>query len=150
MPASEQTTVPNSYRAFRRAPGENSGTIFPSFEYISPLGSNEVLIRIHAVSLNYRDVGMLHGQYPVSVKDQGIPASDCAGEVIALGSAVSKVSLGDRVSPIFDLRYIDGIDAENKVAQLGGNVDGVLRQYAVFDENVLVRIPQHLSWAEVC
>lgn len=54
------------------------------------------------------------------------------------------------MSPIFDLRYIDGIDAENKVAQLGGNVDGVLRQYAVFDENVLVRIPQHLSWAEVC
>ncbi|KAJ5273615.1 alcohol dehydrogenase [Penicillium angulare] len=91
---------------------------------------------------------MLHGQYPVSVKDQGIPASDCAGKVIALGSAVSKVSLRDRVSPIFDLRYIDVIDAENKVAQLGGNVDGVLRQYAVFDENALVRIPQHLSWAE--
>ena len=45
------------------------------------------------------------------------------------------------MSPIFDLRYIDGIDAENKVAQVGGNVDGVLRQYAVLDENVLVRIP---------
>ncbi|PLB53286.1 alcohol dehydrogenase [Aspergillus steynii IBT 23096] len=148
MSASEKMSVPESYRAFRRGMGENTGTILPSVERIPPLHSNEVLIRIHAVSLNYRDIGMLHGQYPVPVKDHGIPASDCAGEVIALGSEVSKVSLGDRVSPIFDLKYIDGVDPENQVAQLGGNVDGVLRQYAVFDESVLVRVPNHLSWAE--
>lgn len=150
MSASEEMTVPESYSAFRRGQGENSEAIIPSVERIQSLQSSEVLIRIHAVSLNYRDVGMLRGKYPVPVKDQGIPASDCAGEVIAIGSAVSKVSLGDRVSPIFDLRYIDGVDSENRVAQLGGNVDGVLRQYAVFDQSVLVRIPRHLSWAEVC
>lgn len=141
--------IPQSYNAFRRAPGENAGNIVPTVERIPTLQPSEVLIRVHAVSLNYRDVGMLHGKYPVSVKDQEVPASDCAGEVVGLGSAVTQVSLGDRVSPIFDLKYIEEPDSEGKVAQLGGNVDGVLRQYAVFDESVLVRIPSHLSWEEV-
>lgn len=141
--------IPETYKAFRRAPGENAQTILPAVERIPTLQPTDVLIRVHAVSLNYRDVGMLRGNYPVSVKDQGIPASDCAGEVVRLGSAVTQVSLGDRVSPIFDLKYIAKPDFEGKVAQLGGNVDGVLRQYAVFDQRVLVQIPPHLSWEEV-
>lgn len=57
--APEKMSVQESYRAFRRAPGENTETILPSMERIPPLQSNEVLICIHAVSLNYRDVGML-------------------------------------------------------------------------------------------
>jgi NADPH:quinone reductase-like Zn-dependent oxidoreductase len=142
-------TIPASYQAFRRAPGEKAETTIPAVEKTPPLQPNDVLIRVQAVSLNYRDVGMLHGKYPVSVKDQGIPASDCAGEVVAVGSAVQKVSVGDRVSPIFDLKYLKDSDPRNEVAQLGGSVDGVLRQYAVFDENVLVHIPHHLSWEEV-
>lgn len=92
---------------------------------------------------------MLHGKYPVPVKDQGIAASDCAGEVVALGTEVKVVSAGDRVMPIFDLKYIKDPDPENEVAQLGGPIDGVLSQYAVFDENVLVHIPRHLSYEEV-
>ena len=92
---------------------------------------------------------MLHGKYPVPVKDQGIPASDCAGEVVALGPAVQGLSIGDRVSPIFDLNYIENMEPQTENAQLGGTVDGVLQQYAVFDEKVLVHIPQHLSWEEV-
>ncbi|KAL9469400.1 hypothetical protein ACSS6W_011094 [Trichoderma asperelloides] len=140
--------IPESYMAFRRAPGENAEVILPTIERIPSLKPTDVLIRVHAVSLNYRDVGMLHGKYPGLVKDQGVPASDCAGEVVDLGSAVTQVSLGDRVSPIFDLRYIEMPNPESKVAQLGGNVDGVLRQYAVFDESVLIRIPPHLSWEE--
>ncbi|GAB1197963.1 hypothetical protein APSETT444_007269 [Aspergillus pseudonomiae] len=141
-------SVPKSYQAFRRSPGKEAGTIRATVEQVPPLHPQEVLMRVHAVSLNYRDVGMLHGKYPVSVKEGGIPASDCAGEVVAIGSAVTKVSVGDRVSPIFDLKFIDEPDPEDAVAQLGGNIDGVLRQYAVFDEKVLVRIPQHLSWEE--
>ena len=140
---------PTSYNAFRRAPGENAEAIVPSVENMPSLRPSDVLIKIHAVSLNYRDVGMLHGKYPVPVKDQGIPASDCAGEVVALGSAVQGVSIGDRVSPIFDLKYIKDVDPQNEYAQLGGTVDGVLQEYAVFDENVLVHVPQHLSWEEV-
>ncbi|KAH8695619.1 alcohol dehydrogenase [Talaromyces proteolyticus] len=113
--------IPDSYKAFRRAPGENAQIILPVVERIPLLRPTDVLIRVHAVSLNYRDVGMLRGNYPISVKDQGIPASDCAGEVVDLGSAVTQ--------------YIENPDPEGKVAQLGGNVDGVLCQYAVFDES---------------
>lgn len=146
----EAVAYPSSYKAFRRAPGENAKTIVLSVENTPPLRPNDVLVKIHAVALNYRDVGMLHGKYPVPVKDQGIPASDCAGEVVASGSAVQGLSIGDRVSPIFDLKYIKDMDPQNENAQLGGTVDGVLRQYAVFDQDVLVHIPQHLSWEEVC
>ncbi|GIJ84806.1 hypothetical protein Asppvi_003657 [Aspergillus pseudoviridinutans] len=129
-------------------PRRKAKTVVPAVEKTPSLQPNEVLIKVHAVSLNYRDVGMLHGKYPVSVKDQGIPASDCAGEVVAVGSAVEKVSVGDRVSPVFDMKYLKDTDPQNEVAQLGGNIDGVLQQYAVFDENVLVHTPQHLSWEE--
>lgn len=83
--------IPQSYKAFRRVPGANAETIVPTIEHIPLLQPTEVLIRVHAVSLNYRDVGMLHGKYPVSVKNQGVPASDCAGEVVDIGSAVSRV-----------------------------------------------------------
>ena len=84
---------PASYNAFRRAPGENAERIVPSVENTPWLRPNDVLIKTRAVSLNYRDVGMLHGKYPVPIKDQGIPASDCAGEVVALGSAVQGISM---------------------------------------------------------
>lgn len=141
-------SVPTTYRAFRRLPGENSGTIFSTVEKMQSLQSHEVLIRVHAVSLNYRDIAMLHGKYPISVKEQGIPGSDCAGEVVAVGSNVS-MRIGDRVAPIFDLKYIQDVDPEGAVGHLGGNIDGVLQQYAKFDENVLVYIPPHLSWEEV-
>ena len=147
--ALKSMAYPSSYNGFRRAPGANSKTIVPSVEIIPSLRPNDVLIKIRAVSLNYRDVGMLHGKYPVPVKDQGIPASDCAGEVVALGPAVQGLSIGDRVSPIFDLNYIENMEPQTENAQLGGTVDGVLQQYAVFDEKVLVHIPQHLSWEEV-
>lgn len=142
--------LPPTYQAFRRSPGETAKTIVQVTEPLPSLQPQDVLIKVYAVSLNYRDVGMLHGKYPVSVKDQGIPASDCAGKVVALGSGVSRVALEERVSPIFDLMYLEKPDLLGQVAQLGGNVDGVLRQYAVFHEDVLVRVPKHLSWEEVC
>jgi NADPH:quinone reductase-like Zn-dependent oxidoreductase len=119
---------PSSYKAFRRAPGENAKTIVLGVENTPPLRPNDVLVKIHAVALNYRDVGMLHGKYPVPVKDRGIPASDCAGEEVASGSAVQGLSIGDRVSPIFDLNYIKDVDSQNENAQLGGTIDGVLRK----------------------
>lgn len=90
---------------------------------------------------------MLNGSLPGNPLVQGIPASDCAAEVIAIGPNVSKFKIGDRVSPIFDLNALNGTEIEK--ATLGGDVDGVLREFAVFDESVLVKIPGYLSWEEV-
>ncbi|KAJ5636078.1 alcohol dehydrogenase [Penicillium longicatenatum] len=82
-------SLPDTTRAFRRT----SGPIPRSLELIteklpSTLQPDEVLVRVHAVSLNYRDVAMLHGKYPDTSIKKGIPASDCAAEVISTGSKV--------------------------------------------------------------
>jgi NADPH:quinone reductase-like Zn-dependent oxidoreductase len=139
-------SIPQSYKAFRRtADGSTVEMIVESLP--SSLQPTQVLIRIHAVSLNYRDVAMMNGKYPVEVIDRGIPASDCAAEVITVGSGVKDFQAGDHVTVIFDLNNLTGTEDERRV--LGGDVDGVLRQYAVFDQSVLVHLPKHLSWEEV-
>ncbi|KAJ5117440.1 hypothetical protein N7448_011072 [Penicillium atrosanguineum] len=140
--------VPETYKAFRRS----AGTIPQSIDLVtevvpSSLKHYDVLIRIHAVSLNYRDVAMMHGKYPVKVIERGIPASDCAAKVVGIGSMVQDFQIGDHVAPIFDLKNLEG--NEDETAVLGGDVDGVLRQFAVFDQSVLVHLPNHLSWEEL-
>lgn len=90
---------------------------------------------------------MLHGKYPVSVQDSGVPASDCAAEVVKVGTSVKDFKLGDKVAPIFDLENQTG--TETNMRALGGDTDGVLREYAVFDQEHLYQLPSHLSWEEV-
>jgi NADPH:quinone reductase-like Zn-dependent oxidoreductase len=63
------------------------------------LGPNDVVIKIHAVSLKYRDDAMLVGTYPVPYKQRGIPASDCAAEVVAKDSEATNFEVGDSVAP---------------------------------------------------
>lgn len=138
--------IPESYKAFRRT-ADGSSVEMTEEKLPSNLKPNHVVIRIHAVSLNYRDVAMMNGKYPVQVIDRGIPASDCAAEVITVGSEVKHFNPGDRVAPLFDLKSITG--TEDEVEALGGDADGVLRQYAVFDQTVLVHLPKLLSWEEV-
>ncbi|CAG7939041.1 unnamed protein product [Penicillium olsonii] len=137
-------SIPQSCKAFRRTADNSSVEMVE--EKISPPQPSQVLIRIHAVSLNYRDVAMLNGTYPVPIIDRGIPASDCAAEVVMVGSEVKDFQPGDRVTVIFDLNNITGTEKELKL--LASDVDGVLRQYAVFDQSVLVHLPKHLSWEE--
>ncbi|PCD30388.1 hypothetical protein AU210_010070 [Fusarium oxysporum f. sp. radicis-cucumerinum] len=141
-------SLPETYRAFRRTTGDLPRTIEPSTEKIPrELGPNEVLIKIHAVSLNFRDVAMLNGIYPVEVEERGIPCSDAAAEVVAIGSAVKDFSPGDHVSVIFDLNSITGYDDEPHCA-LGGDTAGVLREYAIYQDKHLVQLPRHLPWEE--
>lgn len=142
-------STPTTYSAFRRATGEIPETIEPSIEKLpEQLGPNDVVIKIHAVSLNFRDVAMLHGLYPVTVEERGISCSDCAAEVVAIGSAVKDFAIGDHVSPIFDISNVTGYEDEPSQA-LGGEVPGVLREYAVFEDRLLVQLPKYLSWEEV-
>jgi NADPH:quinone reductase-like Zn-dependent oxidoreductase len=112
--------------------------------------SNEVVVRIHAVSLNYRDVMFFKGVYNPDAKFPAVPLSDGAGEVIAVGDRVSRWKIGDRVCPIFMQGWLEGALTPQKARTSlgGGDLDGVLREYAAFDENGLVRIPDHLSYEE--
>jgi NADPH:quinone reductase-like Zn-dependent oxidoreductase len=109
----------------------------------------EVLVRIHAVSLNYRDLLIAHGKYARGLKLPLIPLSDGAGEVIAVGSGVTRLQRGDRVAGIFMQNWLSGeISPYVARSALGGSVDGVLAEYVVFPEDGVVQIPTHLSYEE--
>ena len=108
-----------------------------------------VLIRVHAVSLNYRDLLVAQGQYNPKMQLPRIPCSDGAGEVIAVGDGVRRVKVGDRVCGIFMQRWLDGpLTAEKSKAALGGDVDGMLAEYVLLSEDGVVRFPEHLSCEE--
>ncbi|KAF4416232.1 alcohol dehydrogenase [Fusarium acutatum] len=141
-------SLPETYRAFRRTTGDLPRTIKISTENLPrELGPNDVLIKIHAVSLNFRDVAMLNGRYPMEVEERGIPCSDAAAEVVAIGSAVRDFSTGDHVSVIFDLNNMTGND-DTSHCSLGGDTAGVLREYAIYQDKYLVQLPKYLPWEE--
>lgn len=109
----------------------------------------EVLIKFHAASLNYRDLMMVKGFYNPKLKTPLIPFSDGAGEVVGVGEKVTKWKVGDRVCPIFMQGWHDGtIDFKKSRTALGGDLDGVLREFGAFEETGLVRIPDHLNYEE--
>jgi NADPH:quinone reductase-like Zn-dependent oxidoreductase len=141
--------LPETYRAFRRTTGDLPRTIELSTENIPrELGPDDVLIKIHAVSLNFRDVAMLNGRYPMEAEERGIPCSDAAAEVVAIGSAVKDFSTGDHVSIIFDLNNITGYEDKSHCS-LGSDTAGVLREYAIYQDKHLVHLPKYLPWEEV-
>ena len=112
-------------------------------------GANEVQVRMHAASLNRRDVFLVKGQYPVGGRDNIVPLSDGAGEVTAVGTGVTRFKVGDKVAPIFFQKWINGRPAPDVTGSaLGGQVDGVLTQYMTLSEQGLVKLPANLSYEE--
>ncbi|KAJ7131181.1 alcohol dehydrogenase superfamily protein [Mycena epipterygia] len=117
-----------------------------------PLGApkaHEVLVRTHAVSLQFRDLMVASGIYPGSLPPNLVPCSDMAGEVIAVGEDVKGWKKGDRVCANFMLDKLhDEQTAEIGSTALGGATNGVLTEYRVFPAHSLVAIPSHLSYEE--
>ena len=112
-------------------------------------GPGQVLVKIHAISLNFRDLMMVKGLYNPKLKLPRIPCSDGAGEVMALGPGVTQWKPGDRVAGIFMQNWLDGPPTPAKVrGALGGDIDGTLAEFVAFNENGLVPIPDHLSYQE--
>ncbi len=108
----------------------------------------EVLIRVHAVSLNYRDLMVAGGKYP-GLNLPLIPLSDGAGEVMAIGEGVTSIQVGDRVAGIFFQDWLAGKLTRQKInSALGGAIDGMLAEYVVLNQAGVVRLPQHLSYAQ--
>ncbi len=113
---------------------------------IPKLKATEVLVKVHAVSLQYRDLIVAKGTYPLGQKENVVPGSDLAGEIIAVGEEVAHWAVGDRVSSNFATDHVFGDPTpENKTTGLGAPIDGVLTEYKVLPAHALVRIPEHLS-----
>lgn len=110
-------------------------------------GPREVLVRVAAVSLNYRDRLVLDNGMGSSLHFPFVPGSDLVGEVVALGSAVSRVRLGQRVINTFWRDWLDEpLPGPTPDAAFGGaDLPGVLSQYRVLHENNLVAAPATLG-----
>jgi NADPH:quinone reductase-like Zn-dependent oxidoreductase len=112
-------------------------------------GTGQVLVRVRAASLNYRDLLVVKGAYNPKMPLPRVPLSDAAGVVEAVGPGVTRVKVGQRVAGIFMQTWIDGeVDEAKARSALGGAIDGVLAEYVVFAEDGLVAVPEHLSFEE--
>jgi NADPH:quinone reductase-like Zn-dependent oxidoreductase len=108
-------------------------------------GFGQVLIRVKATSLNYRDLIVVEsGQ-----KTPLVPVSDGAGEIVAVGDGVTRVKVGDRVAGTFFQNWISGSITKTVMdSALGGAINGMLAEYVVLNQDGVVALPEHLSYAE--
>lgn len=112
-------------------------------------GSRQLLVKIAACSLNFRDLAVVSGNYRAPTKPDLIPLSDGAGEVVEIGDGVTHFKVGDRVAGNFSQRWYGGQPApENVGFALGGAIDGTLADYIVLEETGTVKLPDHLSFEE--
>ncbi|HEY6451454.1 MAG TPA: NAD(P)-dependent alcohol dehydrogenase [Steroidobacteraceae bacterium] len=107
----------------------------------------QILVKMQAASLNYRDLMIARGQYfGGAVSANTVPLSDGAGEVAAIGAGVTRFRVGDRVASTFFRGWVDGRPPPGPLVALGAPpADGVLCDFAVFDEQDAVAVPAHLS-----
>jgi NADPH:quinone reductase-like Zn-dependent oxidoreductase len=109
--------------------------------------AGQILVRIQAASLNYRDLMIARGHYGGGpLKADVIPLSDGAGEVVARGPAATRFQIGQRVAGTFFRNWIDGPAPREPLVALGAPpADGMLAEYAVLAEGAAVAVPEHLS-----
>lgn len=106
----------------------------------------QVLIKLRSLSLNYRDLMVVKGLYNPKLPLPLIPFSDGVGEVVAIGSGVTRVNIGDRVAGIFFQKWLAGeLTAEKAESALGGAIEGMLAEYVVLHEDGVVSVPEHLT-----
>jgi NADPH:quinone reductase-like Zn-dependent oxidoreductase len=137
-------------RAYEIVAGSNSLDGLRRCERPEPVPTaRQVVVRMHATSLNFRDLMIARGRYmggPGTVAT--IPMSDGAGEVIAVGAQVTRFKVGARVSGTFFRNWSDGVAPRRPLAALGAApTDGVLAERVAFDEEDLVAVPEHLTWS---
>ena len=111
-------------------------------------GAGQVLVRVRATTLNYRDLAVVTGNYfGGTVQRDMIPLSDGAGEVAEVGDGVSRFKPGDRVAGTFFQTWVQGKPSP-AMAALGSPLDGMLAEYVALHEDGLVAVPEHLGWEQ--
>ncbi len=109
-------------------------------------GPGEVLVRVHAASLNRHDVFVLKGQ--MTRLKSVVPLSDGAGEVVAVGAGAKRLHVGDHVASLFFQGWISGRPPNVAGTVLGSDLDGMLSQYVTVNEQNLAKLPASLSYEE--
>lgn len=128
---------------------KKGGSLNLNDESLPTPGHQQVLVRVHAASLNFRDQAALHDKYGGSVKENVVPLSDGAGEVVAIGPDVTRVKVGDRVTASCAVHWISGrYLPEFQSSSIGMTIDGMLADHVLLHENALVHLPAYLSYTE--
>jgi len=109
-------------------------------------GPGQVLVKLNAASINYRDFMICAGQFGSPDDLPVVPLSDGSGEVVAIGDGVTGLVIGDHVSPLFFPRWVSG-DAlgDERAVSTGLELDGCLREFGVFDGQGVVKNAPHLT-----
>jgi NADPH:quinone reductase-like Zn-dependent oxidoreductase len=111
--------------------------------------AGQVLIRVRATSLNYRDLMVARAEYGGHQRPNLIPLSDGAGDVVGVGDGVTRVKIGDRVAGNFFQTWLaGGITSDKMREDLGGGIDGMLAEYVILSADGVVPLPPHLTYEE--
>jgi NADPH:quinone reductase-like Zn-dependent oxidoreductase len=131
-----------------RGPGGVDGMMLVEKPVPAP-GPSQVLVKLKAATINYRDLLTVKGGYGSRQKFPLIPLSDGAGVVESVGAGVAAFKPGDRVTGSFFEGWLGGEPSEAKMrSNLGGALDGVLCEYRIWPAAALVRTPDHLTDVE--
>ena len=135
--------------SYRRSIGDG-GRLRRIAESIPTPQRRQVLVRLRAVSINFRDNLISAGRnFRGPVPENMIPLSDGVGTIEAVGSDVFAWHVGDRVASTFMPRWTAGnIDRYKAAVVTGTSIDGVLTHWQIFDDDAIVRVPDHLTWHE--
>ncbi|MFF3873558.1 NAD(P)-dependent alcohol dehydrogenase [Streptomyces sp. NPDC001978] len=129
-------------------PGRIDGIVARDTAHRPDPGPRDIVVRMRAVSLNRRDLLILHAKYPLAAPPDQIPLSDGAGEVVAVGDEVTRFTVGDRVTSTYFPNWIDGRITPAVIDQPGATLPGMLAEYVRLDQDAAVRAPDHLGWEE--
>lgn len=143
----DTTTMTN--RRYTLKQDKNGYGLLRADTQIPDPAQGEVVVRVHAVSINRRDVSIRDLSYPVNGADNFVPLSDAAGEIVALGAGVEDWKVGDRVASTFCQNWAGGrLTLPAAVSALGGGGPGVLADHVVLSASGITRIPEEWSWEE--
>ncbi|KZT69739.1 NAD(P)-binding protein [Daedalea quercina L-15889] len=141
--------IPTTTREYRLPKVDGFHNLTLKEASVRPLKSSEVLVKVHAVSLQYRDLVVAKGLYPLGQKENPVPGSDLAGEILAVGDDVKDWAVGDKVCANLATDYIFGdFNDQLKTSALGAPIDGVLTEYKILPVYTLVKIPDEHSYVE--
>jgi NADPH:quinone reductase-like Zn-dependent oxidoreductase len=137
-------------KAYQVTEGYSIASLSLSEKDLPHLKPDEVLIKMQAVSLNYRDLLVIKGIDSWKPPVGRVPVSDGIGIVVEAGKEVTTVKTNDRVAGLFLPKWIGGrLTPEKLHNPLGGRQsDGMLQEYKVLNENELIKVPAFLSHEE--
>src|ERR1700681_1955455 len=127
-------------------PGSVDGLVLTERSVPSP-AVGELLVRVRASSLNFRDLMIINGQYPIPVSSGRVPVSDGAGEVVAVGLGVTRFKVGDRGINSFFPNWFGGT-FNAMPQQYVVDCDGWLTEYKAVSDEALVAMPGYLNFEE--